>query len=256
MLFCPKTPKLYLCYKNHKKMLEKINLQNILFLDIETVPEEEHFNMLSDERKELFDAKTKYQRKEEQTAEEFYEKAGIWAEFGKIICISVGYFTFKNDIRNFRVTSFFGDEPKILKDFSNLLNNYFNKPEHLLCGHNSKEFDFPFIARRMIIHGLPIPNKLNLFGKKPWEIPHLDTMELWKFGDYKNFTSLRLLANVLNIPSPKDDIDGSQVAYVYYVEKDIDRIITYCEKDVVTVAQILLRLRREEILHESEIISV
>ncbi|MFA5555767.1 MAG: 3'-5' exonuclease [Flavobacteriaceae bacterium] len=237
-------------------MLEKINLQNILFLDIETVPEMQQFDMLSDEKKELFDLKTKYQRKEDQTPEDFYERAGIWAEFGKIICISVGYFTFKNDVRTFRVTSFFGEEAQILKDFSNLLNNYFSKPEHLLCGHNAKEFDFPFIARRMIIHGLPIPSKLNLFGKKPWEIPHLDTMELWKFGDYKNFTSLKLLANILNIPSPKDDIDGSQVGYVYYVEDDIDRIITYCEKDVITVAQIMLRLRREDILDPSEIISV
>ncbi|MGE4346077.1 MAG: 3'-5' exonuclease [Flavobacteriaceae bacterium] len=237
-------------------MLEKINLQNILFLDIETVPEMQHFDMLSDEKKELFDLKTKYQRKEDQTPEDFYERAGIWAEFGKIICISVGYFTFKNDVRTFRVTSFFGEEAQILKDFSNLLNNYFSKPEHLLCGHNAKEFDFPFIARRMIIHGLPIPSKLNLFGKKPWEIPHLDTMELWKFGDYKNFTSLKLLANILNIPSPKDDIDGSQVGYVYYVEDDIDRIITYCEKDVITVAQIMLRLRREDVLDPSEIISV
>ncbi len=234
----------------------KINLQNILFLDIETVPETEYFEELSDEKKELFDLKTKYQRKEDQTPEDFYERAGIWAEFGKIICISVGYFTFKNDIRSFRVTSFFGEEVEILKDFSNLLNNHFGKAEHILCGHNAKEFDFPFMARRMIIHGLPIPNKLNLFGKKPWEIPHLDTMELWKFGDYKHFTSLKLLANILNIPSPKDDIDGSQVAQVYYVEKNIDRIITYCEKDVITVAQIMLRLRRENILDESEIIHV
>lgn len=237
-------------------MLAKINLANILFLDIETVPEVESFDSLSDEKKELFDLKTKYQRKEDQTPEEFYEKAGIWAEFGKIVCISVGYFTFKNDIRTFRVTSFFGDEIKILKDFSNLLNNHFGKVEHVLCGHNAKEFDFPFIARRMIIHSLAIPNKLNLFGKKPWEIPHLDTMELWKFGDYKHFTSLKLLANILSIPSPKDDIDGSQVGHVYYIEQDIDRIITYCEKDVITVAQIMLRLRREIILDESEIIHV
>jgi len=237
-------------------MLTKVKLQNILFLDIETVPETEHFDMLSDEKKELFDLKTKYQRKDDQTPEDFYERAGIWAEFGKIVCISVGYFTFKNDIRTFRTTSFFGEEIKIMKDFSNLLNNHFGKAEHLLCGHNAKEFDFPFIARRMIIHGLPIPSKLNLFGKKPWEIPHLDTMELWKFGDYKHYTSLKLLANILNIPSPKDDIDGSQVGHVYYVEKDIDRIITYCEKDVITVAQIMLRLRREDILDESEIIHV
>lgn len=237
-------------------MLSKTNIQNILFLDIETVPERSSFDELSDEKKELFDLKTKYQRKEDQSPEDFYERAGIWAEFGKIICISVGFFTFKSDIRSFRVTSFFGEEEKILKDFSGLLNNHFDRPEHLLCGHNAKEFDFPFLARRIIIHGLPIPEKLNLFGKKPWEIPHLDTMELWKFGDYKHYTSLKLLANILTIPSPKDDIDGSQVAHVYYVENDIDRIITYCEKDVITVAQIMLRLRRENILDESEIIHV
>ncbi|THF49554.1 3'-5' exonuclease [Flavobacterium supellecticarium] len=237
-------------------MLEKIRLENILFLDIETVPEEENFNALDKTKQELYSLKTQYQRKDDFTPEEFYERAGIWAEFGKIICISVGYFTFRNDIRHFRVTSFFGEEIKILKDFSNLLANHFNQPQHILCGHNAKEFDFPFIARRMVINGISIPPKLNLFGKKPWEVPHLDTMELWKFGDFKHFTSLKLLTNILGIPSPKDDIDGSQVGHVYYIEKDIDRIIRYCEKDVIAVAQILLRFRREDLLVEDEIVFV
>lgn len=237
-------------------MIEKIRLENILFLDIETVPEQEHFGLLDDETRELYDAKTLYQRKDGLTAEEFYERAGIWAEFGKIVCLSVGYFTFRNDVRHFRVTSFFGEEKQLLKDFSNLLNNHFSQPQHIMCGHNAKEFDFPFIARRMIINNLPIPNKLNLFGKKPWEVPHLDTMELWKFGDYKSFTSLKLLTKILGIPSPKGDIDGSQVGHVFYVEKDIDRIITYCEKDVVAVAQVLLRFRREELLVEEEVVHV
>ena len=237
-------------------MIEKINLEHILFLDIETVPEEETFNALDEEKKELFDLKTQYQRKEQFTPEEFYDRAGIWAEFGKIICISVGYFTFKGDIRHFRVTSFFGDEKKILRDFSNLLDNHFGQAQHILCGHNAKEFDFPFIARRMIINQVKIPNKLNLFGKKPWEIPHLDTMELWKFGDFKHYTSLKLMAKILEMPSPKDDISGSDVGHVYYVEKDIDRIITYCEKDVIAVAQILLRFRREDLLIEDEIIHI
>jgi len=237
-------------------MIEKINLEHILFLDIETVPEEETFNALDEEKKELFDLKTQYQRKEQFTPEEFYDRAGIWAEFGKIICISVGYFTFKGDIRHFRVTSFFGEEKKILRDFSNLLDNHFGQAQHILCGHNAKEFDFPFIARRMIINQVKIPNKLNLFGKKPWEIPHLDTMELWKFGDFKHYTSLKLMAKILDIPSPKDDISGSDVGHVYYVEKDIDRIITYCEKDVIAVAQILLRFRREDLLIEDEIIHI
>jgi hypothetical protein len=154
------------------------------------------------------------------------------------------------------VTSFFGEEKKILLDFNNLLNNHFNGAQHLLCGHNAKEFDFPFIARRMIINQVALPSKLNLFGKKPWEISHLDTLELWKFGDYKHFTSLKLLTKILEIPSPKGDIDGSQVGHVFYVEKDIDRIVTYCEKDVIAVAQVFLRFRKEDLLIEDEIIHV
>lgn len=234
-------------------MLDRINLEHVLFLDIETVPETEHFNQLTEEKQNLWDQKSKYQRKDEFTPEEFYERAGIWAEFGKIVCISVGYLNYKGDIRSFRTTSFYGEEPELLKEFKNLLNTHFSGTKHLLCGHNAKEFDFPYIARRMIIHGIELPYKLNLFGKKPWEIPHLDTMELWKFGDYKHFTSLKLLANILGIPSPKDDIDGSQVRQVYYEEQNIDRIIIYCEKDVITTAQVLLRLRNEDLLVQSEI---
>jgi len=237
-------------------MIEKIKLDNILFLDIETVPEIEHYDQLDPEMQQLWELKTQYQRKEEFTAEAFYDRAGIWAEFGKIVCISVGYFIIKNDIRNFRVTSFFGEEIKILKDFNNLLNNHFNQPQHVLCGHNAKEFDIPFIARRMIVNQIALPEKLNLFGKKPWEIPHLDTLELWKFGDYKHYTSLKLLTKILGIPSSKGDIDGSQVGHVFYVEKDIDRIVTYCEKDTIAVAQIFLRLRREDLLIDDEIIHV
>ncbi len=234
-------------------MIDKLNLNNILFIDIETVPEEQNFISLDDEMKQLWEQKTQYQRKDDFSPEDFYDRAGIWAEFGKIVCISAGFFINKGDIRNFRVTSFFGTEKKILTDFSNLLDNHFNQPQHALCGHNAKEFDIPFIARRMIINQIVIPQKLNLFGKKPWEIPHLDTLELWKFGDFKNFTSLKLLTKILGIPSPKGDIDGSQVANVYYIEKDIDRIINYCEKDVIAVAQIFLRFRREELLIDEEI---
>lgn len=237
-------------------MIQKTPLNNILFLDIETVPEQQHYEQLDSDMQQLWEQKTQYQRKDNVSGEDFYERAGIWAEFGKIITISVGYFVNKADIRNFRVTSFWGDEKKILNDFSNLLNTHFNGPQHLLCGHNAKEFDIPFIARRMIINGIALPHKLDLFGKKPWEVPHLDTLELWKFGDYKHFTSLKLLTKVLGVPSPKDDIDGSEVARVFYVENDIDRIITYCEKDVIAVAQIFLRLRREELLIEDEIIHV
>ncbi len=237
-------------------MLKKLHLENILFLDIETVPETANFQELDVVKQELWEQKSKYQRKDDYTAEEFYERAGIWAEFGKIVCISVGYFNILNDVRTLRVTSFFGDELKILNDFKNLLTTHFNQAKHLLCAHNGKEFDFPYIARRMIIHNIELPHKLNLFGKKPWEVPHLDTLELWKFGDYKHYTSLKLMTNVLGIPSPKDDIDGSQVRQVYYEENAIDRIVTYCEKDTIAVAQILLRLRGDELLHDNEIMHV
>lgn len=234
-------------------MIKKLTLENILFLDIETVPEQPLFSVLSEAKQHLWEQKSQYQRGE-ISAEEFYERAGIWAEFGKIICISVGYFTFHGNVRQFRVTSFFGDEVKILKDFNNLLTSHFNQAKHLLCAHNGKEFDFPYIARRMIINNIELPEKLNLFGKKPWEVPHLDTLELWKFGDYKNYTSLKLLTNVLGIPSPKDDIDGSQVYKVYYQENGLERIINYSEKDTIAVAQVFLRLRGESILDETEII--
>lgn len=237
-------------------MLHKIHLENILFLDIETVPLFENFNQVDAVGQQLWEQKTEYQRKDVYTAEEFYARAGIWAEFGKIICISAGYFVIKGTHRKFRVTSFYGDEPTLLQEFKNLLDLHFNKPYHLLCAHNGKEFDFPYIARRMIINRISLPEKLNLFGKKPWEVSHLDTMELWRFGDYKHFTSLKLLTHILDIPSPKDDIDGSQVREVYYVEKDIDRIIQYCERDTIAVAQVFLRLRNDELLLDEEVLSV
>jgi len=238
-------------------MNNKLNFENILFLDIETVPEVENFGDLTEEKQELFAVKTQYQRKEEFSPEDFYERAGIWAEFGKIVCISVGYFTnFISEDRKFRVTSFFGEEKQILNDFKNLLNKHFNKPEHVLCAHNGKEFDFPYIARRMIINQVPLPEKLNLFGKKPWEIAHLDTMDLWRFGDYKHYTSLKLLTSILGIPSPKDDISGSEVGDVFYKEKNIQRIVIYCEKDTIAIAQLLLRFNNEPLIEEFNIIHV
>ncbi|WP_064966311.1 3'-5' exonuclease [Tenacibaculum ovolyticum] len=238
-------------------MLHKINIQNILFLDIETVPEVELFSDLSEEKQELYALKTKYQRKDETTAEAFYHRAGIWAEFGKIICISVGYFIDIKGEKQLRITSFFGDdEASILTDFKKLLDTHFNQNKHLLCAHNGKEFDFPYIARRMIINRINLPKKLDLFGKKPWEVPHLDTLELWKFGDYKHYTSLRLLTSILNIPSPKQDIDGSEVANVYYKEKNLPRIVEYCERDTVAVAQLVLRFLNKPILEQKNIVTI
>ena len=159
-------------------MLQKLNLENLLFLDIETVPETAHYSDLSEDKKLLWEQKSKYQRKEDFSPEAFYDRAGIWAEFGKIVCISVGYFAFVESERRFRITSFYGEERTLLIEFKTLIETHFSKPKHLLCAHNGKEFDFPYIARRMIIHNIDLPLKLNLFGKKPWEVPHLDTLEL------------------------------------------------------------------------------
>ena len=233
-----------------------INLKHILFLDIETVPQFENWEEVSETTQQLFDQKTAYQRKDEISVEDFYERAGIWAEFGKIVCISVAFFIENDKERQLRIKSFFGDDEKeLLVGFKKLLDEHFNRRDHVLCAHNGKEFDFPYIARRMIVNQIELPKKLNLFGKKPWEIPHLDTMELWKFGDYKHYSSLKLLTSILAIPSPKDDIDGSEVAAVYYKEKNLERIVTYCEKDTVAVAQLLLRFNNEELLEDFQIVS-
>ena len=236
-------------------MIDRIPLEHILFLDIETVPQSEAFQQLSEEAQELWAHKTEYRRKDEFTPEEFYDRAGIWAEFGKIICISAGFFRQEEEM-TFRIRSYIGEEDHLLREFKDLLKTYFSGPRHLLCAHNGKEFDFPYIARRMIVHGIPLPANLSLFGKKPWEVPHLDTMELWRFGDFKHYTSLKLLAHVLGIPSPKEDIDGSMVWDVYYEQNDLERIVKYCERDVVTVAQVFLRLRNEGLLAEDEIVYV
>ncbi len=223
-------------------MLENIRIEDILFLDIETVPAAETFDSLDTRMQTLWDKKSKQFRTADQNALEVYERAGIYSEFGRIICISVGYIKEK-DPYALRLKSFYGDDEKlILTEFSAMLAR-FAKPgkEALLCAHNGKEFDYPYIARRMVIHGLELPELLNIAGKKPWEVKLLDTMDLWKFGDYKNYTSLELLTSVLGIPTPKDDIDGSMVAGIYYKEKDLLRIVRYCEKDVIAIVQVLLR---------------
>ncbi len=230
-------------------MIENIKFSTILFLDVETVPLVYKYADLDENVRKLWDTKFRYQQAESYETQ--YQKAGIYAEFAKVICISVGFF---ND-KTFRIKSFFGsDEKQLLQEFSALLSEHFNQKEHLLCAHNGKEFDFPFLCRRLLINGLKLPKILNIAGKKPWEINHLDTMELWKFGDYKNYTSLNLLANIFNIPTPKDDIDGSNVARVYWENNDIQRIATYCQKDVITVAQLLLRFKGEGLIDEKNII--
>ena len=231
-------------------MLEKIDLQKVLFLDIETVPQFENYDDVPERLQKLWDTKAGFLARNNETPEELYERAGIYAEFGKIVCISVGYM----HEGAIRLKSFFSDnEVELLKEFTELLNQHYSSPYQLLCAHNGKEFDFPYMARRLLINGLPLPSILNIAGKKPWEVQHLDTLELWKFGDYKNYTSLNLLTAIFDIPTPKDDIDGSMVGDVYYVEKNLKRIKEYCEKDVVALTQVMRRYKNLELIPEKAI---
>lgn len=236
-------------------MVGEIDLRKILFIDIETVSQSKKLPELSDRMQELWAKKSKFFQKDysddleinEKLAQSYTDKAAIFAEFGKIICISVGVLYRKEDGKyGFRVKSFAGDDEKdLLISFSDLLNKHYNDPARFyLCGHNIREFDIPYICRRIVVNRLSLPDIVNLSGKKPWETKHLiDTLELWKFGDIKHFTSLDLLTAILEIPSPKDDIDGSQVGRVYWEDQDLPRIAEYCEKDVVTVANLLLRFQ-------------
>lgn len=235
-------------------MLDNIALENILFLDIETVPQESGFEKLSEEMKPLWERKASQIKKEEESPADIYRRAGIYAEFGKIICICAGYISGAKGKRTMRIKAFANDdEQKVLLEFSELIKKFFSGANKYLCAHNGKEFDYPFIARRMLINGIALPPALDTAGKKPWEVLHLDTMELWKFGDYKSYTSLNLLATIFKVPTPKDDIDGSMVNEVYWKEKNLERIVRYCRKDVLTVAQIVLRFKGEQLLNEESV---
>lgn len=231
-------------------------MNNILFLDIETVPQSASYAELPEEWQKLWNLKAAnlIRNREDDTPETIYNRAGIYAEFGKIICISCGFLQGSGAARKLVLKSFAGNDEKIiLYAFAEMLNKWTADAAKFLCAHNGKEFDFPYLCRRMIINSIPIPSVLNIAGKKPWEVNHLDTMELWKFGDFKSYTSLNLLAHTLGIPTPKDDIDGSKVWEVYWEEKNLPRIVTYCQKDVVTVAQVYLRLNGEPLLKEEQI---
>ena len=237
-------------------------LQKIMFLDIETVPQTSDFTNLPADLAHLWEDKFNLIQKrmpekytDETTAgEAFNNSAGIYSEFGKIVCISVGFIHFQDKEMNFRVKSFANDDEKqLLREFLELITKFCTTKDHTLCGHNIKEFDIPYICRRILINGLKLPLIFQISGKKPWEISFIDTLELWKFGDYKNYTALKLLTAVFGIPTPKDDIDGSQVAAVYYREKDLKRISIYCQKDVVATAQVFLRMNGIDLIKSDNI---
>ncbi len=233
-------------------------LRNILVLDIETVSQVGSFDQLSEELKGLWTRKAQFIRNEEDSTpdELYFMKSGIYAEFGKIIVIGLGiYETFTDGSMGLRVTSFQSDdEAGLLTSFTTFLNEKFDQDELVLCAHNGKEFDFPYLCRRLLINGLPIPATLNLAAKKPWEVQHIDTMELWKFGDRKNFTSLELLTHLFQIPSSKTTITGSQVNDVYYHEKEgLEKIAEYCRGDIVATAQLYLKLNNLPIVDPEKI---
>ncbi|MBS1653447.1 MAG: 3'-5' exonuclease [Bacteroidetes bacterium] len=231
-------------------------VQNILFLDIETVPQHPTFDLVPNDWKDLWIKKAEalLRNREDETVESIYPRAGIYAEFGKIVCISCGVIQGAGDTKKISLKSFAGDNEKILlHEFSEMIRKWSAGEPKFLCAHNGKEFDFPYLCRRMVINNLPVPSILNISGKKPWEVTHLDTMELWKFGDFKSYTTLNLLAHALGVPTPKDDIDGSMVWEVYWKEKNLDRIVTYCQKDVITVAQIFLRMQGELLIKNDNI---
>lgn len=233
-------------------MLKNIDYSKILFFDIETVPLTYKFSDLEERGQILWDKKTRFlQERDDVSAEEIYDRAGIYAEFGKVVCISFGFVLQKSGESQVRLKSIAGkNEKDVLQEFIDLLNSYYNSSEFLFCAHNGKEFDIPFLSRRILINGLKLPFLLNIAGKKPWEIKHLDTMELWKFGDYKHYTSLDLLTYIFQIPTPKDDMDGSQVASVFYEEGDLERIIHYCEKDVVATIQLFRKYQGEPLIND------
>ncbi|RYY39747.1 MAG: 3'-5' exonuclease [Chitinophagaceae bacterium] len=233
-----------------------MNFAHILFIDIETVPQYPAYSELPPLWQQLWDAKAAIIGRGNATAtpESLYERAGIYAEFGKIVCIAYGCIREEEGKRQLVVDAFAGDdEASILRDFAALLQRDWSRADRYLCAHNGKEFDFPYLCRRLVINGIAIPEPLLIAGRKPWEVRHLDTMELWKFGDFKSYTSLALLAASLGVSSPKDDIDGSMVGNVYWKEKNLARIRTYCQKDVVTVAQVLLRFHCEGMIPDARI---
>jgi predicted PolB exonuclease-like 3'-5' exonuclease len=235
-------------------MLDHIQIENLVFLDIETVPQSESFDLLGSEAQKLWEKKSEFMRKDGDNAADVYHRAGIYAEFGKIICISAGLVYNEEGKKKIRIKSFTGtDERIILQDFAAMLKNLSTKKNYSLCAHNGKEFDFPYISRRMLIHGMELPGILDVAGKKPWEVSHVDTLELWKFGDFKNYTSLDLLAHIFGLPSPKDDIDGSMVAEIYYKTGDLPRITKYCEKDVITVIRLILKFKGLPVIPDEDI---
>ncbi len=225
----------------------------ILIIDIETVPGKRNWNEVSEPLQKHWKHKSGLLSLSEEEAHDpamsYAQRAGIYAEFGKIVCIGLGAIVQKGDTHILRMKALKNDnEIILLNDFCEIINNLNRQQRGIIfCGHNIKEFDLPYICRRLLIHGIPLPACLQLSGKKPWEILHEDTLELWRFGDYKHYSSLDLLANCLDVPSSKTTMDGSQVANAYWVENRLDDIANYCLQDIYTTTMVYLRLKEMQI---------
>lgn len=223
-----------------------MKLSDLLIIDIETVPAEKTYDHLNQQWKALFtDKATKTVPFLENPAEIYQKRGGIWAEFGKIVCIGIGIFRWVDPVGwELDLFSFAGhEEVEILRNFAVFCEKQANnQPGFGFAGHNIREFDLPFIGRRMLINGVPLPISLQLQNKKPWELSHhFDTMAYWKFGDYKSYISLELLANVLGIDTPKQGISGADVQHLYYEQNNLPAIVAYCKKDVIATARIIQR---------------
>ncbi len=233
------------------------SLNKYFVIDIETVPQSPDYTMLSNEWQRRWLQKIAKTIPESISPEDSYQqRAGILAEFGKIVCISIGCFhEDRNGELTFLIKSIYGDNEKVLLQSFLKASDKFceRKNGFLFAGHNIREFDVPYICRRLLINGLTLPHYLCLNDKKPWEVEMFDTLHWWRFGDYKNYISLDLLAGVMDVPTSKTDIDGSMVQHVYYKEKNLPRIAEYCQRDVEVVANLLLRFNNKPLLKQDNI---
>lgn len=231
-------------------MIKKEDLNNLLYFDVETAGKYESYEDLALQNPrlaKLWEKRAKYFRAntlgmEEMGDSEIYsQKSGLEPEFGRVVCVSFGVW----DGENHRLTSFYGDnEQEILEKTAKIFSNAVSKGMKI-CGHNIKMFDVPFLGKKMIFSGIDVPQNLLLWDKKPWEVPILDTAEFFSFGSWSHkFLGLDLLACSLGIESPKEDIDGSQVHNTFWGEKNYERIMEYCEKDVLTVMDVLKKVSR------------
>jgi len=236
-------------------MDDKLQLKNILFIDIETVSLTKEFEELPQRLQEHWKKKASRLKNEEDLPPEklYFDRAAIYAEFGKVICIGVGGF-YEQDTKFKAKTLAYGDEKELLLNFKKLVEDHSAKGNLILCAHNGREFDFPYLCRRMLINGIKLPSVLDITGKKPWEVLHIDTLEFWKFGDYKNFTSLDLLSSVFEIPGSKVHMDGSEVNTNFYFQNNAQKIAEYCREDVIVLAQLYLKLNGREILNNEDLL--